>query len=378
MCTHTHIYTHAHMHTVSHHTCQHRYNLHTAAKFRCGSQVDSGVANDVGSPDMTDIRGIEQENSPPPWIFPPYAAPPLLRGGASVNFIPDTGDVHLVGSEGLDVDSGSCKTMRLESDDGEASTHTEELVGHKRSTSTLAVPEDPVLDSSESINTTSHQQETRPVDATFQSNVEESLCVATVGSSIEPDTEDNEENGQPDPQPSLSPVPKPEVTRQSQSEKGQAMVCQSVHVSHRYVLMDQFEEVRKDIKTFQQQQMEALQKERQHLSDEFACYQRRQLEECQLLLSMEKNEKYLAMLECNARQRVIKIKQDEINSLMMENSTLKVSLAETKAKKVNLQKDLRIAKAQMKWYEVVPYLLICVLVLYIMYTQYKPHLIHDL
>ena len=290
------------------------------------------MANDVGSPDMTDIRGIEQENSPPPWIFPPYAAPPLLRGGASVNFIPDTGDVHLVGSEGLDVDSGSCKTMRLESDNGEASTHTQELVGHKRSTSTLAVPDDPVLDSCESIIATAHQQETRPVDATFQSN-EESPCVATVGSSMEPDTKDNEESGQPDPQPSLSPAPQLEVARQSQSENGQAMVCQSVHVSHRYALMDQFEEVRKDIKTFQQQQMEALQKERQHLSDEFACYQRMQLEEWKLLLFMERNEKYLAMLEGSARQRVINIKQDEINSLTVENSTLKVSLAETKAKK---------------------------------------------
>ena len=230
-----------------------------------------------------------------------------------MNFIPNTGDVHLVGSERLDVDSGSCKTMRLESDDGEASTHTEELVGHKRSTSTLAMSDDPVLDSSESINATAHQQETRPVDATFQSN-EESPRVATVGSSMEPDTKENEESGQPDPQPSLSPAPQLEVARQSQSKKGQAMVCQSVYVSRKYVLMDQFEELRKDIKTFQQQ-MEALQKERQHLSDEFDCYLRRQLEECQLLLFMERNEKYLAMLECNG---VKNIKQDEINSLMME------------------------------------------------------------
>ena len=364
------------IHTAAHHTSLQGHEPHELpirmSKPGAKSETESGVVNDVGTPDTT---GTEQPSSLPPESlsrsalnrFPPQPAPSLVSGGASVNLISNP---HLVGSEGLDVDDGSCKEMTLESDSSKVSTHSEELVGHKRTTSTVAAEDTPVPDSSGTINTIAQPQGINPG----------SSCMFTVGSGMEQAEVENGEEGQPDAQ--SRALTQSHLARQSQSKQDIAVAYQSVLDSTNNVvqlctmeLNKQIEQLKKQIETLEQdlsevkKEKEALQEENERLSDDLARYQTkakekeeaanrelqditRQLEDCRRLVSEKEKEKDLAKLKseekCRQLQEEINIKQNEIESIKKDNELhtlrLQLRLAETEKSLEKKEKEICVNK----------------------------------
>lgn len=111
------------------------------------------------------------------------------------------------GVEGLDATEGD---LMLESSDGEDSTPTRELVGHRKTAPTIAVP-----GSSHHINITAPQQ----VNAAC--NTEEIPCKKTDSSSVEPakETEEENERSPHDMQPRFSYRAQSKDTRQYKKKK---------------------------------------------------------------------------------------------------------------------------------------------------------------
>ena len=365
-------------------------------------EPDSGVPNDPGTPDTCpkQICVQQQFEMPEPRSPPPGSlrfqvpVPPILKNGASVNYIPhndhglgtENGVVESEGSEGQDGDTDGQVPM-IPKGNGKRSTTTT-----NNETSTSAGETEALVPTSGGrINSIAHQPiGMRKLDVVEHSSSENDCDTNAPSFTIGSEQEAEETEDQEEEEATFSNPPMPEVSKQSKSKEelatqkridclqsaSNAIINELEGLTEKNEkLEEKNEELEAKIKNLERQlsvendEKQSLKQENDERNNRFVKYQenaqkkeeasktelqgkKRELEECRSKIAEMQKEK--EVIESNCEERCKKL-QTEIENLekaieeekktnKLQTMELRVELADTKTELKD--KDLTIAKIE--------------------------------
>ena len=350
-------------------------------------EPDSGVPNDPGTPDTCTKQICAQQQfemaeprSPPPGSLRfQVPVPPILKNGASVNYIPhndhglgtENGVVESEGSEGQDGDTDS-QEPTIPKGNGKMIT----------TTTSAGETEAPVPTSSGSVNSIAQQLAgVRKLDGVENSQSACGDIGFTIGPKQEADTDITED--QEEEEATFSNPPMPELSKQSKSKEELATEkhidsfwsSSNAIINELKGLRENKKKLEAKIETLERRlsvendEKQSLKQENDELNNQFVKYQenakekeeaskkelqgkKRELEECRSKIAEMQKEKEVIKSNCEEKCRELQTEIETLkNAIEEEKKTNKLQTMELRVKlaeaKTSLKdKDLTIAKLE--------------------------------